>query len=137
MARLLSVASRRAALDSKFLQHYLFRELAVKRRRRMGGLLLPSRQSMWQPLGNLRRQRTHAVIRAHMLADGLQPLQNALPLCPIELTQVRTKPLNERVFEHRLAVCFRHEETVQSHTQRLGNLLQRSETRRHLSALDP
>src|SRR5580704_18025745 len=102
------------------------RRLAVQRRRSMGHLL-----------GSLRRQRTHAVIGAHVLADRLQTLQDTLPLRPIELPQVWAKTLNEGIFQHRLAIGLGHEEAVQSNTQSFGNLFQRAEARRHLTALDP
>jgi hypothetical protein len=39
-----------------------------------------------------------------VIADGLEPLQDRLPLFPIQLAQERTQPLNERIFEQRLAV---------------------------------
>src|SRR5215469_1937756 len=74
--------------------------------------------------------------RVHMVADGLQPLQDGLPLFPIELPQERPQPLNEGILEQRLAVRLRNEEAVQPYVQCFGNLLERAETRRHLSALD-
>ena len=42
--------------------------------------------------------------RVHMVADGLQSLQDGLPLFPIQLPQERPQPLNERIFQQRLAV---------------------------------
>src|SRR5690242_5965839 len=79
-----------------------------------------------------RAQRT----AAHVIADGLQPLQNSLPLRPIELTQKRTQTLDEWIFEERLARGFRHEEAVQPNAQSFGNLLERAEAGGHLPALD-
>jgi len=94
----------------------------------------------------MRRVRRHSVrslrhkrprmIRIHVLADRLQPLQNPLPLCPIELPQERPKTLNERILEHRLAIRLRNEEPVQTNSQRFGNLFERAEAGRHLPALD-
>ena len=103
----------------------------------MAGLLLATGHSARHPVRSLRRQRTYAVIRAYVLADRLQPLQNALPLCPVELSQVRAKTLDERIFENCLPICFRYEEAIQSDTQRFGNFFKRAETGSHLSALDP
>ena len=77
------------------------------------------------------------MVRADVLADRLQPLQNALPLSPVKLPQERTKPLNERVLENRFAVCLRHEEAIQANTQCFGNLFQSAEAGSHLPALDP
>ena len=91
----------------------LCRRLAVDRRcSGMRVVLLPARYGSGQPVGSLRGQRTHVVISAHVLADRLQPFQDALPLCPVELSQVRTKPLNEWVFKHRLAIRFWNKEAV-------------------------
>ena len=77
------------------------------------------------------------MVRAYVFADRLQTLQDALPLRPIELSEVRTKTLNERIFEYRFAIGFRHEETVQTYAERFGNLFQRAEAWRHLPALNP
>src|ERR1700740_1390586 len=74
--------------------------------------------------------------RVNMVADGLQPLQNGLPLFPIQLPQEWPQSLDERIFEQRFAVRFGDEEAVQSHIQSLRNLFERAETGRHLPALD-
>src|SRR5580700_8891434 len=104
--------------------------LAVDRRRSgMSVLLLPARHGSGQPVGRLRRHRPHVVIGAHVLADRLQPFQDALPLRPVELPQVWTKSLNEWVLEHRLAIRLRNEKAVQSDAQRFGNFFKRAEAR--------
>ena len=64
--------------------------------------------------------------RVHMVADRLQPLQDGLPLFPIQLTQERPQPLNERILEQRFAVRFRNEEAIQPYVQCFGNLLERA-----------
>src|SRR6201987_3712719 len=69
--------------------------------------------------------------RVNMVADGLQPLQNGLPLFPIQLPQEWPQSLDERIFEQRFAVRFGDEEAVQSHIQSLRNLFARTETGRH------
>src|SRR6266581_2505387 len=74
--------------------------------------------------------------RVNVVADGLQPLQDGLPLFPVQLPQERTQSLDERIFQQRFAVGFRDKETVQADVERLGNLLQRAEARRHLTAFD-
>jgi hypothetical protein len=99
-------------------------------------LSLPARylrHSFWR----LWRQRARNLIRAYVLANRLQPLQNALPLRPIKLAQERPKTLNERIFENSLSIRFRHEETVQADTQSFGNLFQSAKAGRHLAAFDP
>ena len=84
-------------------------------RRRMAGMLLTAGH-VRHPLADLLRgQRPRLMIRAHVVADRLQPFQNPLPLRPIERPQERPKPLDERVFEHRLAIRLRDEEAIQSH----------------------
>lgn len=45
-----------------------------------------------------RENRARNLVAAYVLANRLQPLQNALPLRPIKLTQERPKTLNERIF---------------------------------------
>src|SRR5438034_6938825 len=72
----------------------------------------------------------------NVVADGLQPLQYGLPLFPIQLAKKRTQSLDEWIFQQRFAVGLRDEEPVQADVQRLGNLLQCAEARRHLAALD-
>src|SRR5208282_6061213 len=72
----------------------------------------------------------------NVIANRLQPLQNGLPLFPIQLTQERPQSLDERILEQRFAVGLRDKEPVQADVQRLGNLLQRAEARRHLAAFD-
>src|SRR5882724_9309701 len=72
----------------------------------------------------------------NVVADRLQPLQYRLPLFPIQLPQERPQSLNERILEQRFPVGFRNKEPVQPDAQRLRNLLQRPEARRHLPALD-
>jgi hypothetical protein len=59
--------------------------LAVERHRTVTRDLLSAGHVVWQSISHLRRHRAHAVIRAHVLANRLQALQDALPLCPIEL----------------------------------------------------
>src|ERR1700734_3315557 len=46
-----------------------------------------------------------------VIADRLQPLENGLPLFPIQLPEERPQSLDERVLEQRFAVGFRDEET--------------------------
>jgi hypothetical protein len=49
-------------------------------------VLLAPRHRVRHPFHVLRRRHgSHVVIRAHVLTDRLQPLQDALPLSPIEL----------------------------------------------------
>ena len=77
-----------------------------------------------------------AILAPHVVADGLQPLQDGLPLFEIQLPQERPQPLNERVFHQRLAVRLRHKEAVHPHAQRLGDFLQGPQAGRHLPAFD-
>ena len=72
----------------------------------------------------------------NVVADRLQPLQNGLPLFPIQLAQERAQSLDERIFQQRFAVGLRNEEPVQPDVQRLGDFLQRAEARRHLATFD-
>ena len=74
--------------------------------------------------------------RVNVIADRLQPLQDRLPLLPIQLPQERPQSLDERILEQRFAVRFRDEEPVQPHVQGFRDLLQRPETGRHLPAFD-
>src|ERR1700693_6118806 len=62
--------------------------------------------------------------RSNVIADGLQPLENGLPLLPIQLAQKRTQSLDERIFQERFAVGFRNKETVQADIERFGNFFQ-------------
>src|SRR5260370_41066898 len=66
----------------------------------------------------------------NMIADGLQPLQDGLPLFPIQLPQEREQSLDKGILPKRFAVGFPDEETVQPSVERLGDLLQRAEARR-------
>src|SRR5580700_4824848 len=99
------------------------RRVAIRRR----GLRKPRRIT---DRAEVRRRRSNVV------ADRLQPLQDRLPLLPIELVQEWPQPLDERILEQRFPVGLRYKEPVQPHAQRLGNLLQRSERWRHLSAFN-
>ena len=72
----------------------------------------------------------------NVIADRLQPLQDGLPLLPIQLPQERPQSLDKRILQQRFAVRFRDEEPVQPHVQRFRDLLQRAEARRHLPAFD-
>src|ERR1700722_2580416 len=71
-----------------------------------------------------------------VIADGLQPFENRLPLFPIQLPQERPQPLDERILEQRFAIGFRNKEPVQANIEGLGYFLQSAEARRHLAALD-
>lgn len=84
--------------------------------------------------GRSQRRSLHGV-RADVVADSLKPLQNGLPLRPIQLAQERPEALNERVLENRLSVRFRNEEPIQAHAQSFGDLLKRAEAGCHLAAL--
>src|SRR6202043_3907918 len=74
--------------------------------------------------------------RSNVIADGLEPLQNGLPLLPIQLTQKRPQSLDEWIFQQRFAVGFRNKKTVQADVERFGNLLQSTEAGSHLAALN-
>src|SRR5271163_2504783 len=56
---------------------------------------------------------------ADVVADGLQALQNGLPLFPVQLMQKRPQSLDERILEQRFPVGLRYEKPVQPHVQRL------------------
>jgi len=71
-----------------------------------------------------------------MVADRLQPLEDRLPLFPVQLPQERPQFFNERILEQRFSVRFGDEEPVQPDVQRFRDFFQRAETRRHLPALD-
>src|SRR6267154_2890634 len=71
--------------------------------------------------------------RSNVIAYRLQPLQYRLPLFPIQLPQERPQSLDERILQQRFAVGFRNKEPVQADVERLGDLLQRAEARRHLA----
>src|SRR6202034_1959064 len=108
----------------------------MKRRSDMPALRRAASHTGRHSLGGLRRHGAHHMIGADVLADRLQPLQNALPLRPIQLPQERTKTLNERILEYRFAVCLRHEEAIQSDSKCFSNLFERAEAGGHLSAFD-
>jgi hypothetical protein len=110
--------------------------LAVNLRRGMRRILLSTGHVVQHPVGRLGSHRSHGVIRTHVLANGLQTLQDGLPLCPIKLPQVRSKSLNERIFQNRFSVRFRYEEAIQSYTERFSDFFERAETGGHLPALD-
>src|SRR6202043_1522108 len=74
--------------------------------------------------------------RSNVIADGLQPLQNGLPLLPIQLAQERTQSLDERIFEERFAIGLRNEEPVQANVERFGDFFQSAEARSHLTTLN-
>src|SRR5205085_2433276 len=66
------------------------------------------RRALWKP----RRVTDRAEVRrrrVHVIADRLQPLQDRLPLFPIQLPQERPQSLDERVLQQRFAVRFRDE----------------------------
>ena len=93
------------------------------------------RRALWKP----RRVTDRAEVRrrrVHVIADRLQPLQDRLPLFPIQLPQERPQSLDERVLQQRFAVRFRDEEPVQPYVQRFRDFLQRAEAGRHLPAFD-
>ena len=71
-----------------------------------------------------------------MVADRGETLQYGLPLFPIKLTKERAQTLNEGVFEKRFAVRFGNEEAIQADSQRFGDLFERAEAGRHLSAFN-
>src|SRR5438874_371337 len=75
--------------------------------------------------------------RVNVIADRLQPLQDRLPLFPIQLPQERPQSLDERILQQCFAIRFRDEEPVQPDVQRFRDLLQRAEAGRHLPAFDP
>src|SRR5271168_1183956 len=72
-----------------------------------------------------------------VIADRLQPLQDRLPLFPIQLPQERPQSLDERIFQQRFPVRLRYEEPVKSDVQRFRDLLQCAAARRHLPAFNP
>src|SRR6202790_3284221 len=74
--------------------------------------------------------------RSNVIADGLEPLQNGLPLLPIQLAQKGPQSLDERIFQQRFAVGFRNKKAVQADVERFGNLLQSAEAGSHLTALN-
>ena len=109
--------------------------LPVYGRRNMPSLSLPSRHVRYS-LAGLRGERAHLMTGAHVIADRLQPFENALPLRPIELPQERPETLNKWVFEYGLTVRFRNKETVQTDSQSFSNLFERAEAGCHLPAFD-
>src|SRR6266849_2611156 len=50
----------------------------------------------------------------NMATDGLQPLQDGLPLLPIQLPEERPQPLNEWIFQQSFAIRLRDEEAVEA-----------------------
>ena len=56
--------------------------------------------------------------RVDVITDRLEPLQDGLPLFPVQLAQEWTQTLDEGIFEERFAVRFRDEEPVQTDVQR-------------------
>src|ERR1700722_63958 len=68
---------------------------------------------------------------SHVIADGLEPLEDGLPLLPIQLAQKRAQSLDERIFQERFAVGFRNKKPVQADVQRFGNLFESAETGSH------
>ena len=93
------------------------------------------RRILWKPRRITDRAEVHRC-SVHVVANRLQPLQDGLPLLPIQLPQERPQSLDERILQQRLAVRFRDEEPVQPHVQRFRDLLERAETGRHLPAFD-
>src|SRR5262245_11009239 len=59
----------------------------------------------------------------NVIADRLEPLEDGLPLLPVQLAKERAQTLDERIFEQSLAVRFGNEETVQPDAQGLGDFL--------------
>src|SRR5215469_16898179 len=88
-----------------------------------------------KPRGVTDRAEIHRC-RVNVIADCLQPLEDGLPLLPVQLPQERPQSLDERILQKRFAVRFGNEEPVQPHIQRFRDLFQRAETGRHLPALD-
>ncbi len=72
----------------------------------------------------------------NVIANRLEPLEDGLPLLPIQLAQKRAQSLDEGILEQSFAVGFRDEETVQADVEGLGYFLQCPEARSHLAAFD-
>src|SRR5262249_22238341 len=85
-----------------------------------------SRGRLGQASGITDRAEICRRYRADVVADRLQPLQDRLPLLPVQLAQERPQTLNERILEQRFAVGFRNEEAVQSYVERFRNFLERA-----------
>src|ERR1700722_14435770 len=99
--------------------------------------LLPAGKRVGHPLRRRRNGAQRAVGGIDVLADGLQTLENGLPLRPIELTQGGPKTLDEWILKDWFSIRFRNEEAIQTYAQRFSNFLERAEARRHLTTLDP
>src|ERR1700686_1603274 len=72
----------------------------------------------------------------NVIADSLQPLQNGLPLLPIQLAQEGAQSLDEGIFEERFAIGFRNKKAVQPDVERFGDFFQSTEARSHLTTLN-
>jgi len=72
----------------------------------------------------------------HVIANGLQALEDRLPLFPVELAEERAQPLDERIFEQSFAVRFGNEEAVEADVEGFRNLFEGAEAGRHLAAFD-
>src|SRR6266568_391862 len=59
----------------------------------------------------------------NVVANRLEPLEDGLPLLPIQLAQKRAQSLDEGILEQSFAVGFRDEEAVQADVERLGYFL--------------
>src|SRR5262249_28251258 len=55
--------------------------------------------SHWRDSRGLRSWTHVAIAAGHVIADGLQALENRLPLLPVQLPQKRPETLNERIFQ--------------------------------------
>ena len=85
----------------------------------------------------LRSERAHHVVRAHVVADRLQALEDPLPLRPIELAQEGPETLDKWILENRFAIRLGHEKAIQSNAKGFSNLLESAEAGRHLTAFNP
>jgi hypothetical protein len=100
------------------------------------GQLAVRRLGLRKPLGITDRPEVRRR-GVNVIADGVQPLQDRLPLLPVQLPQERPQSLDERILEQRFAIRFRNEEAVQPHVQRFRDFLESAEAGRHLPAFDP
>ena len=80
------------------------------------------RRVLWKPRRVTDRAEVHRCC-VNVVTDRLQPLQDRLPLFPIQLPQERPQSLDERIFQQRFAIRFRDEEPVQPYVQRFRDLL--------------
>src|SRR2546422_6881721 len=55
-------------------------------------------------LHRLRSRTKVNVAGGNVVADSLQPLQDPLPLLPVQLSQIGPESLDERIFQQRLAI---------------------------------